>query len=115
VAARGYAPLPLNGAAVAGRVVAATLGSDERLEFTVIGAPANLAAKLEKHNKAAGTRALTNEATVEAARAQGFSGAASPLGPQQVAGADDTVWLWTIGAAGRGRTSAASQPREAQA
>ena len=93
---RGYAPLPLNGAVAAGPVVAATLGSGERLEFTVIGAAANLAAKLEKHNKTSGTIVLTDAATVEAARAQGFSGAVTLLGDQVVAGADTPVSLWTI-------------------
>jgi adenylate cyclase len=58
-------------------VVFAALGNGERLELTVIGDAVNLAAKLEKHNKALGSRALTTAATWQAAVAQGF---AAPAG-----------------------------------
>ncbi|GAB5377629.1 MAG: adenylate/guanylate cyclase domain-containing protein [Acuticoccus sp.] len=81
---RGYEAMPINGAAVAGRVVAATLGNEERLEFTVIGAAANLAAKLEKHNKVAETRALTDEETYMRAKAEGFCGEGDPVGAFEV-------------------------------
>lgn len=81
---RGYEAMPINGAAVAGRVVAATLGNEERLEFTVIGAAANLAAKLEKHNKVAETRALTDEETYMRAKAEGFCGEGDPIGAFEV-------------------------------
>ncbi|MEM6761885.1 MAG: adenylate/guanylate cyclase domain-containing protein [Pseudomonadota bacterium] len=86
----GYEPVHINGAAVAGRVVTATLGNDERLEFTVIGRAANLAAMLEKHNKVMGTVALTDTATYERAREEGFVGRKGadpePLGASQCAG-----------------------------
>ncbi len=84
LSARGHPALPINGAAVAGRVVAATVGTDQRLEFTVIGSPANLAAKLEKHNKDCGTAALTTEATFDLACEQGFLRARTP--PRAVQG-----------------------------
>jgi adenylate cyclase len=71
--------LAVNGAACAGSVVFATLGDADRLEYTVIGEAVNLAAKLEKHNKAAGTRALADRATLETARAQGFTPMTEPL------------------------------------
>ncbi|MEZ5924382.1 MAG: adenylate/guanylate cyclase domain-containing protein [Hyphomicrobiaceae bacterium] len=64
--------LAVNGAVVAGTVVFATLGSADRLEYTVIGEAVNLSAKLEKHNKVAGTRALTDRPTLERALAQGY-------------------------------------------
>ena len=64
--------LAVNGAVNAGPVVFATLGSRERLEFTVIGDAVNLAAKLEKYNKVAGTRALSSAAAFEMAINQGF-------------------------------------------
>ena len=64
--------LEVNGAAVAGPVVFATLGNADRLEYTVIGEAVNLAAKLEKHNKVEGTRALVPAATFEAALAAGY-------------------------------------------
>jgi len=64
--------LEVNGAVAAGNVVFATLGNGERLEYTVIGEPANLAAKLEKHNKIEATRALVCAATYDSALAQGY-------------------------------------------
>ena len=64
--------LEINGAVAAGRVVFATLGYDDRLEYTVIGDAANLAAKLEKHNKIERTRALVAGATFDLALAQGY-------------------------------------------
>jgi adenylate cyclase len=64
--------LDINGAVVAGPLLFAALGAAERLEYTVIGPPANLAAKLEKHNKRIGTRALTLAETLTEAVAQGY-------------------------------------------
>jgi adenylate cyclase len=81
----GVPPLELNGAAVAGPVVFAALGSAERLEFTVIGEAVNLAAKLEKYNKVAGSRALTSAETFERAKRQGY--AANGSKPKAIADA----------------------------
>ncbi|MEM6847708.1 MAG: adenylate/guanylate cyclase domain-containing protein [Pseudomonadota bacterium] len=85
--------LPIHGAVSYGRVVAAALGNDDRLEFTVIGTAANLAAKLEKHNKATGTRGLVTSTTYVEARREGFSRAWQPLPNQQVAGVDTPLQL----------------------
>ncbi|MCL4766296.1 MAG: adenylate/guanylate cyclase domain-containing protein [Hyphomicrobiaceae bacterium] len=68
----GDRALEVNGAVAAGKVVFATLGTGDRLEYTVIGEAVNLAAKLEKHNKAEGTRALVPAAAYELARSQGY-------------------------------------------
>jgi len=64
--------LHINGAVAAGRIVFATIGNEERLEYTVIGEPANLAAKLEKHNKAEGCVGLVDAATYTSALEQGY-------------------------------------------
>jgi len=80
--------LDVNGAVASGPVVFATLGSARRLEFTAIGEAVNLAAKLEKHNKVEGTRALTSAATLEQAVSQGYvaNGACRQLNACAVAG-----------------------------
>ena len=55
-----------------GKMVFATLGNVDRLEYTVIGEAVNLAAKLEKHNKQLGIRALISAACYAMAQAQGY-------------------------------------------
>jgi adenylate cyclase len=76
-------PLEVNGAVVSGPVVFAVLGAGDRLEYTVIGTPVNLAAKLEKHNKVEGTRALTTFGTYRRAVHQGYT--RQPPGEQRTA------------------------------
>jgi adenylate cyclase len=89
-------PLHVNAAVASGTVVFATLGDATRLEYTVIGEAVNLAAKLEKHNKAEKTRALLPAATLKEARAQGYEPAVEPqLRPgAQVAGVSDPIDLF---------------------
>ncbi len=69
--------LVVNGAVNAGPVVFAALGHANRLEFTVIGEAVNLTAKLEKHNKVEGTRALTTAACLARAESEGFRATAA--------------------------------------
>lgn len=71
-------PRPLGAAVAAGTVIVGAVGSDSRLEFTVIGQPVNLAAKLEKTNKALGCRALTTRSTYDLARSQGYVADSQP-------------------------------------
>lgn len=94
----GNADLDVNGAATAGPVVFAAIGSGDRLEYTTIGVAVNLAAKLEKHNKSARSRALTTAETYELAVAQGYR----PAGPvaqreqSTVAGLDQPIDLVVV-------------------
>lgn len=72
-------PAPNVGIAVAtGRVMFGAIGDASRLEYTVIGDPVNLAAKLEKHTKAEQVRALCTAETYRAALAQGYRPAEPP-------------------------------------
>ncbi len=71
-AARGETPLDVNFAAASGSLVSGAVGHEQRLEFTVIGDAVNLAAKLEKANKAEAVRALTTVETYERALRQGY-------------------------------------------
>jgi adenylate cyclase len=87
------APPLVNGAVTAGPVVFAALGDSERLEYTVIGEAVNLATKLEKHNKAEGTVALTTGEAFELALAQGYApaGPTERLPARNVAGMSDPL------------------------
>lgn len=95
LARKGRRPPRVNAALVAGPVVFAALGDAERLEYTVIGEPVNLAAKLEKHNKIERTAALTTAATLRLARAQGFAPSKDPmtLKDRRVAGVPEALDL----------------------
>jgi adenylate cyclase len=78
LAAQGQEPLNVNFAVAAGEVVFGAVGDADRLEFTVIGDAVNLAAKLEKANKAQAVRALTTAETLRLAETQGYH-AQTPL------------------------------------
>ena len=64
--------LHINAAVASGRVVFATLGDGDRLEYTVIGEAVNLAAKLEKQNKIEKSVALVPSETMALAQRQGY-------------------------------------------
>jgi adenylate cyclase len=93
-------PAPGTGAAVAtGPVMFGTIGDARRLEYTVIGEPVNLVAKLEKHTKVERVHALC---TVEACRlAQGQGYRLRPghvtLSNRQIPGVDHPLDLIALG------------------
>ena len=67
----GEAPT-VNGALATGRVLFGAVGSDDRLEYTVIGDAVNLSAKLEKANKQTGSMVLCDGPTFALAQSQGY-------------------------------------------
>jgi adenylate cyclase len=73
--------LRISMAVASGELVVGAVGDHDRLEYTVIGNPVNLAAKLEKHTRTENVTALTTAATLLRARQQGFSG--HDFGPPQ--------------------------------
>jgi adenylate cyclase len=75
----GLHPVVVNAALTIGPVIFGAVGDDTRLEYTVIGEPVNLAAKLDKHNKKSGTRALATQDAFAMALAQGYR----PRAPRQ--------------------------------
>jgi len=66
------ASLKINAAVATGPVSFGAVGDEHRLEYTVIGDAVNLSAKLEKHNKQLGCRAVTTRDTYDQAEAQGY-------------------------------------------
>jgi adenylate cyclase len=75
----GLHPVVVNAALTIGPVIFGAVGDDTRLEYTVIGEPVNLAAKLDKHNKKSRTRALATQDAFAMALAQGYR----PRAPRQ--------------------------------
>ena len=69
---RGLPPARIGAAVAVGSLLYGVVGHESRLEFTVIGDVVNLTAKLEKHTKSAGVRALATAEALELAEAQGF-------------------------------------------
>lgn len=71
-ATAGRPPISIGMAVVTGRIIFGAVGGDTRLEYTVIGDPVNLCAKLEKHNRTASSRALTTCDAFDLAEQQGY-------------------------------------------
>lgn len=71
--ATGELPVRIGVAVASGRIIFGAVGSESRLEYTCIGDPVNLSAKLEKHNSATGTRALVDAETYALALQQGYT------------------------------------------
>ena len=70
--AAGLAPVDVRFAVAVGPVVFGAVGDVSRLEYTVIGEPVNIAAKLEKHAKVETCGALTTVAALKLGEAQGY-------------------------------------------
>lgn len=76
---RGLPALGIGLGVAHGPVVFGIIGVEQRLEYTVIGETVNLAAKLEKHNKAEQASACAQASLVELARRQDRESIAGPF------------------------------------
>jgi adenylate cyclase len=93
-AARGDATVDIGCAVATGPMLCGVIGVADRLEWTVIGEAANLAAKLEKHCKVAGVAALATQATLDLAQAQGMATVGwNRLPAQRVNGVENSLDL----------------------
>lgn len=94
----GEAALRMGVGVAVGTVVFGAVGDDTRLEYTVIGDPVNVAAKLEKHCKAEAVRGLTTASAMARARDQGYAAAAGHdiLPERRIEGMEETLDLVVI-------------------
>ena len=92
---QGRRTLEFGLAVVSGTILFGAVGDADRLEYTVIGDAVNSAAKIEKHNRAEESRALTTRDTLERAEAEGYrpSLATQILPDRRVAGMDAPIDL----------------------
>ena len=91
--ARGFA-LPTRIGLNTGPVIGVTIGTDNRLSYTLLGDAVNVASRLEQLNKKFGTRILAAERTVAAAGAEAFC---QRLGTTDVRGHHDGVVIYHVG------------------
>jgi adenylate cyclase len=71
-ATSGKPDVQINAAVATGPVLFGVVGHESRLEYTVMGDPVNLAAKLEKHAKQEQARAVATAEAAQRAREQGW-------------------------------------------
>ena len=84
--AKGSPPIMIGMGVHTGRAISGTIGSDERMEYTVIGDALNMASRIEASTKAFGADLLVSESTariVEGEFALDLAGSAEVKGKTQ--------------------------------
>ena len=100
-AEHGVAPLRLGIGIASGEVVAGTIGSPKRMEYTVIGDPVNLASRLQDLTKHYGVDLIVDDATACAAAGEVR---VRELDTIRVRGREKPVRIWGLRADERGPT-----------
>jgi adenylate cyclase len=90
---RGDNPLGLGIGLNTGLAIVGSIGSPERMEFTVIGNTVNVASRVEALNKTLGTSLLLSKSTRDALKS---SPQLSVFPPQQVKGVNEPVEVFTL-------------------
>src|SRR5262249_5310124 len=77
-----------------GTVIGVTIGTENRMNYTLLGDAVNIASRVEQLNKHFGTQILATESTVKAA---GEPATCTRLGPTDVRGHTGNVVVYRVG------------------